>query len=109
MRQTLVQAIAAMRKLLAADSSIAQATDEELRRAHDDITLSIEERKLAAAVLDARAVIFAAEAALAAPAPTPLAWLPSIARNHLANGCQTNIRSEERRVGKECRSRWSPY
>ena len=22
---------------------------------------------------------------------------------------KTNIRSEERRVGKECRSRWSPY
>ena len=22
---------------------------------------------------------------------------------------QPNIRSEERRVGKECRSRWSPY
>ena len=22
---------------------------------------------------------------------------------------QNNIRSEERRVGKECRSRWSPY
>ena len=22
---------------------------------------------------------------------------------------QTNMRSEERRVGKECRSRWSPY
>ena len=22
---------------------------------------------------------------------------------------RTNIRSEERRVGKECRSRWSPY
>ena len=22
---------------------------------------------------------------------------------------QLNIRSEERRVGKECRSRWSPY
>ena len=22
---------------------------------------------------------------------------------------QTNARSEERRVGKECRSRWSPY
>ena len=21
----------------------------------------------------------------------------------------TNVRSEERRVGKECRSRWSPY
>ena len=24
-------------------------------------------------------------------------------------GCKTNSRSEERRVGKECRSRWSPY
>src|ERR1043166_565048 len=24
-------------------------------------------------------------------------------------GAQTNRRSEERRVGKECRSRWSPY
>ena len=24
-------------------------------------------------------------------------------------GAATNIRSEERRVGKECRSRWSPY
>ena len=25
-------------------------------------------------------------------------------------GCSNNhIRSEERRVGKECRSRWSPY
>ena len=23
--------------------------------------------------------------------------------------CQTRSRSEERRVGKECRSRWSPY
>ena len=23
--------------------------------------------------------------------------------------CYTNRRSEERRVGKECRSRWSPY
>ena len=22
---------------------------------------------------------------------------------------QTSVRSEERRVGKECRSRWSPY
>ena len=24
-------------------------------------------------------------------------------------GCYFAIRSEERRVGKECRSRWSPY
>ena len=26
-----------------------------------------------------------------------------------ANGSLTSTRSEERRVGKECRSRWSPY
>ena len=25
------------------------------------------------------------------------------------NMCQNQLRSEERRVGKECRSRWSPY
>ena len=24
-------------------------------------------------------------------------------------GCFAPVRSEERRVGKECRSRWSPY
>ena len=28
---------------------------------------------------------------------------------HLAERFGSNIRSEERRVGKECRSRWSPY
>ena len=28
--------------------------------------------------------------------------------NHL-NALEATIRSEERRVGKECRSRWSPY
>src|ERR1039457_7115329 len=31
-------------------------------------------------------------------------WLTSIATR-----CTRNMRSEERRVGKECRSRWSPY
>ena len=25
------------------------------------------------------------------------------------SGCRVGVRSEERRVGKECRSRWSPY
>ena len=29
-------------------------------------------------------------------------------RELISNGCDA-IRSEERRVGKECRSRWSPY
>src|SRR2546430_13345764 len=28
---------------------------------------------------------------------------------HPRVGLEDNIRSEERRVGKECRSRWSPY
>ena len=35
-----------------------------------------------------------------------------IHREYLEAGAQilrTNTRSEERRVGKECRSRWSPY
>ena len=27
----------------------------------------------------------------------------------LAGATKTGMRSEERRVGKECRSRWSPY
>src|SRR3712207_9540111 len=27
----------------------------------------------------------------------------------LTNGGSSTLRSEERRVGKECRSRWSPY
>src|SRR2546427_6470276 len=27
----------------------------------------------------------------------------------MVSGGHTHIRSEERRVGKECRSRWSPY
>ena len=29
--------------------------------------------------------------------------------NRYDNGVWTYTRSEERRVGKECRSRWSPY
>ena len=28
---------------------------------------------------------------------------------HLMHGVPCAVRSEERRVGKECRSRWSPY
>src|SRR3712207_4427498 len=30
-------------------------------------------------------------------------------RPRMANSLDVNFRSEERRVGKECRSRWSPY
>src|SRR5258708_36474008 len=40
----------------------------------------------------------------------PFPALPGIAKP-AANCCHSDrmIRSEERRVGKECRSRWSPY
>ena len=33
----------------------------------------------------------------------------SIARGELGSTNYSKYRSEERRVGKECRSRWSPY
>ena len=39
-------------------------------------------------------------------------YLKPNAKQHLVNYTQyvaTRERSEERRVGKECRSRWSPY
>src|SRR2546430_6320183 len=39
------------------------------------------------------------------------AWLPRASahdgQSYLL--CRSRLRSEERRVGKECRSRWSPY
>ena len=35
---------------------------------------------------------------------------PYLSIDHLKMGLiRSGIRSEERRVGKECRSRWSPY
>ena len=30
-------------------------------------------------------------------------------KSHILQGVDLDVRSEERRVGKECRSRWSPY
>jgi len=41
----------------------------------------------------------------------PDAWGPDVSTNALgtANVVRASQRSEERRVGKECRSRWSPY
>src|SRR3712207_8001236 len=35
--------------------------------------------------------------------------IPDVASRRDLVALQTGIRSEERRVGKECRSRWSPY
>src|SRR2546430_12427045 len=39
--------------------------------------------------------------------PRPSHWPGTLALGHLEP--EKNSRSEERRVGKECRSRWSPY
>src|SRR3712207_9057703 len=36
-------------------------------------------------------------------------WLCKAALPHMQEGGSIINRSEERRVGKECRSRWSPY
>ena len=36
--------------------------------------------------------------------------IPGLLEIHVnINGLESSNRSEERRVGKECRSRWSPY
>ena len=43
------------------------------------------------------------------PVSTTQAIVGAIVGWNLYTGSATNIRSEERRVGKECRSRWSPY
>ena len=36
-------------------------------------------------------------------------YAQQLSTNIIAHGENGNTRSEERRVGKECRSRWSPY
>src|SRR2546430_10347569 len=41
--------------------------------------------------------------------PTGITSLPLATRATVAGAGLNNVRSEERRVGKECRSRWSPY
>ena len=54
----------------------------------------------------------AAAACSACPAPQPLDGGRRLGREGLAyqgRGVREGGRSEERRVGKECRSRWSPY
>src|SRR2546430_10808247 len=48
--------------------------------------------------------IAALRAAGVATAPDEITWA-----TYLTQGLLEHSRSEERRVGKECRSRWSPY
>ena len=46
---------------------------------------------------------------LAAGHDMELDWFQSNLEGELIEKIQQAVRSEERRVGKECRSRWSPY
>ena len=40
----------------------------------------------------------------------PAENIGNLTEDEIAENCRKdNLRSEERRVGKECRSRWSPY
>ena len=60
------------------------------------------------------AVIHDDDRALFAAAADGLDLLPPVAggasrQGSVLNGLEAAARSEERRVGKECRSRWSPY
>ena len=55
---------------------------------------------------------YRAEQGLSAPFPTLSAALfdmDGVLFDSMPAHCRSAERSEERRVGKECRSRWSPY
>ena len=62
-------------------------------------------------------VAFAVVLAALLPSPSPARWLRASGARplhrfelfDLQRAVATLARSEERRVGKECRSRWSPY
>src|SRR3712207_9444469 len=51
----------------------------------------------------------AADLELALTARSPIGGAAPVAKETLARKGLVHHRSEERRVGKECRSRWSPY
>ena len=83
------------------------------RREPDEIlaTLKAEFRNSQAAAAQGavnRAITAALEAARATPGITATTARPSANRPELGRDWVA-MRSEERRVGKECRSRWSPY
>ena len=61
---------------------------------------------------DPRTLLFATYATAALPAPPPsldLTTKMKVPWGMMDNAQLGDCRSEERRVGKECRSRWSPY
>src|SRR2546430_16408616 len=73
---------------------------ELLRDAGDFVELTWEDHRLFLAELSAFHEVHDAD--VAAPPKFPLANVRVMVAN-------VDDRSEERRVGKECRSRWSPY
>src|SRR5258708_37106482 len=78
-------------------NDVVEAIDESLRLIADTLREVVEEtpRMMAADIRD-RGVVLSGGGARLRGLDIYLAT-------------QTGIRSEERRVGKECRSRWSPY
>src|SRR5256885_2504984 len=58
-----------------------------------------------------RLVLGNSESGLRSTVPTLIPWLTlaPLPFSSMRNACLILCRSEERRVGKECRSRWSPY
>ena len=58
---------------------------------------------------DALHVALADESYCIGPAPAAESYLDEDALITAAEASKAQLRSEERRVGKECRSRWSPY
>src|SRR5256886_15864119 len=70
--------------------------------------LTDEERKIFQAVIDSLYAQFVAK--LAESRKLPLETARKVADGRIYTAQQAlELRSEERRVGKECRSRWSPY
>ena len=64
--------------------------------------------RLAMLARAAQAAVGGVAAVAGAPAPPPRP-APSTPASASETPAPSPIRSEERRVGKECRSRWSPY
>src|SRR3712207_7445394 len=69
-----------------------------------DLLTTVPADQLRAAAADARAVT-----ARLATAQRPATQLPVLDDPLVFRRVYNPVRSEERRVGKECRSRWSPY
>ena len=68
------------------------------------VVYSNEEDDMCSLVIDGEEYVEDEERAI-----IPKAVLKQIRVEDIPDNFQIEVRSEERRVGKECRSRWSPY